>query len=507
MQGRFLRILRIILKFLRACVKISKELQFCNRIVSFVLLFFCLKKSKENRGERMFNDTIAAISTARGKGGVAMIRISGPDALCVLDRVFLGKGKVSEPRKCYYGSLVRDGEIIDDVTATYFKAPASYTGEDVCEICCHGGLYVTQAVLEAVLSSGARMAGAGEFTKRAYINGKLTLSRAEAVGLVIDATNDAQLRLSSSLQRGTLSKRLEELKGEVLGLLARAYVIVDYPDEELPELEREEMSEALQKIRASLEALKKTERASRAVCEGIVSAIVGRPNAGKSSLYNLLSGEELAIVTDIAGTTRDVIEHTVSVGDVTLRLADTAGIRDTADTVEKIGVDRARARLNDAELVLCVFDAGEVENNEDALILSLASEKSAIAIINKTDAERKMSQEFEAQIKAKIPRVVYMSTKSGEGLDDLARELSSMYALDEINLSSDAIILGARQASSVGVALSRLDEASELLKMGQSPDIVCFALEGALGALDEIDARAISEQIVDQIFSRFCVGK
>ena len=458
----------------------------------------------------MFNDTISAISTAKGKGGVAMIRISGADALSILKRVFLpfGKGECPfEPRKCYYVRIIRDGVSIDDVTATYFKAPASYTGEDVCEICCHGGLYVTQAVLEVVLSNGARMANAGEFTRRAYINGKLTLTRAEAVGLVIDATNDAQLRLSASLQRGTLTKKLDALKGEYLDLIARAYVVVDYPDEELPQLERDEMRERLEKILFELEKLKTSHRASRAVCEGITTAIVGRPNAGKSSLYNALSGEDLAIVTDIAGTTRDVIEHSVSVGDVTLRLFDTAGIRETLDTVEKIGVDRAKQKLDEAELVLCVFDASEAENDEDALILSLAQDKSVIAIINKTDAERGMSEAFEKQIKEKISRVIYMSVRDGQGLDELARTLAQMYALDEISLSNDAVILGARQASSVKLALEKTSEAMALLRIGESPDIVCFALEEALASIEQIDARGISEQIVDQIFSRFCVGK
>lgn len=454
----------------------------------------------------MFNDTIAAISTARGKGGVAMIRISGEGALDVLRASFTTPREVV-PRKCYYGSVMRDGVEIDDATATYFKAPASYTGEDVCEICCHGGLYVTQAVLETVLSNGARLAGAGEFTKRAYINGKLTLSRAEAVGQVIDAANDAQLRLSSAARRGALSSRLEKIKGDMLSLIARAYVIVDYPDEDLPQIERDEMAELLNDIYTELEKLKKTFRASRAVCEGITTAIVGRPNAGKSSLYNAISGEELAIVTDIAGTTRDVIEHTVSVGDVTLRLADTAGIRDTSDVVERLGVERARQKIRDSELVLCVFDASEVENDEDEQILNDAAERSAIAIINKTDAQRKMSDSFERQIREKISRVVTISAKSGEGIDTLGRVLAEMYALDEIDLSSDAVISNARQMSSLLVALDNISQARELLKSGESADIVCFSLESALASLEEIDARAVSEQIVNQIFSRFCVGK
>lgn len=459
----------------------------------------------------MLSDTISAVSTARGKGGVAVIRISGQGALEIIERIFvLPSGRTlenPEPRKCYYGSIMRDGVELDDVVLTYFKAPASYTGEDVCEISCHGGLYVTQAIFEATLSAGARSAGAGEFTRRAYINGKLSLTRAEAVGQVIDATNDAQLRLSSNARRGALSNKLDSIRELLLDLLSRAYVIVDYPDEELPDLERAQMKERIDQIHAHLSALKKSYRASRAVLEGIKCAIVGRPNAGKSSLYNALSGEELAIVTDIAGTTRDVIEHTVSVGDVTLRLCDTAGIRETSDAVEKIGVERARARLDESELVLAVFDSSENENSEDAEILDSIKGRSAIAIINKSDAKRKMSDAFEKRIREEIPRVVSLSAKNGEGIEALARQLSEMFALDEINISSDALVTNARQASALGIALDKVSEASELLKLGESPDIVCFALEKALASLDEIDARGASEAIVNTIFSRFCVGK
>lgn len=456
------------------------------------------------------NETICAISTARGKGGVAVIRISGESALEVLKRSFVLFSKKDfepEPRKCYYGSIIRDGVEIDDVTVTYFKAPASYTGEDVCEICCHGGTYVTSAVLEVALSNGARLAEAGEFTKRAYINGKLTLSKAEAVGQIIDAQTDAQLRLSSAQRRGTLSARLDKIKGIMLDLIARAYVVVDYPDEDLPSVERCDMAEKLDKVREELQALKGTYRTGLAVCEGVKTVIVGKPNVGKSSLYNALCGEELAIVTDIAGTTRDVIEHTVSVGDVTLRLADTAGIRETSDVVEKIGVERALERFDEATLVLCVFDASEREDERDTALFEKIKGKTAIAIINKTDKEKRLSAEFEAQIKESFSRVVYLSARTDEGTSALGGVLNEMYNLDELDLSSDAIISNARQASSVNNALDIVSEACAFLDMGQSPDIVCFALERALASLEEIDARGISEEIVNQIFSRFCVGK
>ncbi|MBQ8343878.1 MAG: tRNA uridine-5-carboxymethylaminomethyl(34) synthesis GTPase MnmE [Clostridia bacterium] len=459
----------------------------------------------------MRNDTVAAISTARGKGGVAMIRITGDNALSIVKGMFtLISGKeLSDPtpRKCYYGNILRDGIIIDDATLTYFKAPHSYTGEDVVEICCHGGLYVTQAVLETVLSCGAKMAEAGEFTRRAYINGKLTLSRAEAVGQVIDATNDAQLRLSTSGARGTLSKKLAYIRELMLDLITRSYATIDYPDEDIEDNERDEMSLTLSNVLSHLERLKSTYRASRAVSEGIRTAIVGKPNAGKSSLYNALSGEELAIVTDIAGTTRDVIEHTALVGDVTLRLADTAGIRETTDTVEKIGVSRAKEKIESSELVLCVFDLSDKENKEDYELIRSMEGKSAVAVLNKGDKKRAVSDEFLSHINAKFPYVCEISAKNESGLDNLARVLNTMYELDKIDISNDAVIANARQMSSLSLALDKVKEAKCALDFGETNDIVCFSLESALSELDMIDARATSEEIVSEIFSRFCVGK
>ena len=455
----------------------------------------------------MLNDTIAAISTAHGKGGVAMIRISGENALEVCKRVVRTKANSIEPRKCYYGEILRQGEVIDDGIMTYYKAPHSFTGEDVCEICCHGGIYVTEAVLQSVLSCGARMAEAGEFTRRAYINGRLTLTRAEAIGNVIDAKTDSQLRLSSSTARGALSRKLSAIREEMLKLISHAYACVDYPDEDIEESTREEMESSLAYVKSELTRLKGSYKAGRAISEGIKTAIIGKPNAGKSSLYNMLLGEELAIVTDIAGTTRDIIEHTVSVGGVTLNLADTAGIRSTDDTVEKIGVERAREKIDTSELLLLVFDSSLKETDEDAFILECAKGKACIGIINKTDTEPQISPEFEEKIKQECSKTVYLSTKNFSGEEELARAVTELYDLGSINISSDAIISNARAHASVSLSLDAVEEAFEALDFGQTPDIVLFALERALGELDMIDARGVGEEIVNAIFSRFCVGK
>lgn len=455
----------------------------------------------------MLNKTVAAISTARGKGGVAIIRISGDDALDIALRVVRTKTKKIEPRRCYYGEILRDGDIIDDGILTYFKAPHSFTGEDVCEICCHGGTYVTGAVLESVLSLGAELAGAGEFTKRAYINGKLTLSRAEAIGNVIDAKTDAQLRLSSSQARGALSSRIEIIREQMLSVIAHAYAVVDYPDEDIEDSTTQEISNALCAVISELESLKRSYRAGRAVCEGIKTAIIGKPNAGKSSLYNMLMHEDLAIVTDVAGTTRDIIEHTASLGGVTLNLADTAGIRQSDDTVERIGIERARTKVEGSELLFCVFDQSTKETEEDEEILALAKDKCAIAIINKTDTSPAISQEFIQKIKEICRETVYVSAKSLKGYRELEKTVSDLYDLGAIDLSNDGIISNARQFSSVSLALDEALCAKEALDLGQTPDIVLFTLEKALADLDMIDAKGASEEIVNTIFSRFCVGK
>ncbi|MBQ7226313.1 MAG: tRNA uridine-5-carboxymethylaminomethyl(34) synthesis GTPase MnmE [Clostridia bacterium] len=455
----------------------------------------------------MLNETIAAISTARGKGGVAIIRISGDSALEIARQVVRAKPTVIEPRKCYYGEILRDGDIIDDGILTYFKAPHSFTGEDVCEICCHGGIYVTQAVLESVLSKGAKMASAGEFTRRAYINGKLTLSRAEAIGNVIDAATDSQLRLSSSQARGTLSAKITEVRKRMLDLIAHAYATVDYPDEDIEDVARGDMASALDFVISELNSLKRSYRAGRAVCEGIKTAIIGKPNAGKSSLYNMLLQENLAIVTDIAGTTRDVIEHTVSLGGATLNLADTAGIRESLDTVEKIGIERAKEKVATSELLFCVFDQSAKETKEDYEILDLARGKNAIAVINKTDTPRAISKEFLEKIGTLCLKTVYISAKNQEGYNELAATVNELYELGAIDLSHDAVISNARQFSAVSLALDEAEEAKGALTFGQTPDIVLFALEKSLSALDIIDAREASEEIVSSIFSKFCVGK
>ena len=334
--------------------------------------------------------TVTAISTPPGKGGVAVIRVSGDDALAVAEKCFVPKNKKplsAQARRAVYGNILLDGEIIDDGLLLYFPAPASYTGEDVIELSCHGGPLLTGMVLEATLKAGAVPAPAGEFTRRAYLAGKLSLSDAEAVGLAIDAVTRAQVRLSASDSRDRLRDAIGEIHDRLIALLSSLYAGIDYPDEDLADLSPNEVAEGVKAILADLTKLRDTYRTGRAISVGLPAVIAGKPNVGKSAVFNRLLGEDAAIVTEIPGTTRDVLEHPLSVGRALLRLADTAGLRDTADPVETIGVDRAKKRIGEADVLLLVFDTSRPLEAEDRELLAQAKDFSGVAalLLNKRD--------------------------------------------------------------------------------------------------------------------------
>lgn len=315
------------------------------------------------------------------------------------------------------------------------------------------------------------------------------------------------MRLSSSQARGVLSNKISAVREKIISLITRSYATIDYPDEDITDNTREEMVDTLTSVYKDVLSLKKSYKAGRAVSDGIKTAIIGKPNAGKSSLYNLLLGEDVAIVTDIAGTTRDIIENTASIGGVTLNIADTAGIHDTSDVVEKIGVERAKSKIESSELLLCVFDSSTPETEEDVFIIDSIGDKTAIAIINKSDTENKLSSDFENKIKSAFENVVYLSAKDMDSREKLSQIIKNMYELGSIDISNDAVISSARQFSAVSLSLESITQAKEALEFGETPDIICFTLEKALSELDMIDARETSEEIVNEIFSRFCVGK
>ena len=462
----------------------------------------------------MLGDTVAAVSTPRGKGGVALIRISGADAIAIACRAFCPKnGKpLSEarPRTVVYGTILSpdaDGEWrpIDDGIATVFRAPSSFTGEDTVEIACHGGLLLTETVLTAILAAGARPAEAGEFTRRAFLNGKLGLSAAEALGNMLEASTREQLTLAHSGMQGRVEGACEEIYSALCTVLASIYAKIDYPDEDLADLSREEIEMALIGCEASLEGLVKTYRTGHAIAEGIPTVICGRPNVGKSSLYNRIVGRDAAIVTEIEGTTRDVLTETASLGRVTLRLFDTAGLHETDDPVERIGIARAERALEEAELVLAVFDGSRALTDGDRALAERLknTDTTVIALINQTDRGNNAVDE----IAALFAHTVSISAKTGDGMDRLSALVERLFVDGEIDCRRDAVLANARQHASALSALEAVRRAVRVLREGYPIDLCCTDAEAAMSSLCEVDGRQVNEDIVGEIFSKFCVGK
>lgn len=451
------------------------------------------------------SDTIAAVSTPRGKGGVALIRISGADALGIALKVFVPFGKKTldaNPRMQIYGSFVAEGAQFDDGLACCFKAPNSFTGEDVVELCCHGGSYCTQKLLSACLAAGARYAMPGEFTKRAFINGKLSLTEAEAIGNIIDARTDAALRISLLQSRGALSQKLKQIYDDLSLTAASAYAYIDYPTEDLAELTSEQMLQKLHSVRKTLFDLCSTHRYGTAISDGIKTAIVGKPNVGKSSVLNRLAGEERAIVTPVAGTTRDIVTSSVKIGDIILELSDTAGIRQSDDMIEAIGVKKSIQAINDAELILAVFDASSELTDADREIMAYIDSANAgdrvIALINKSDISSR-------DIDLPYQRQVVYSARTGEGDAELKTQIYDFVGACDVD--NTEIIMGARQYAASSKALCEIEEAIDALNSGFTTDIALMNIESAMQQLGEMDGREVSQKIVDDIFSHFCVGK
>lgn len=456
-------------------------------------------------------DTITAISTPRGVGGVALIRISGADAVNVASRVFFpasGRNLTEIPHStAVYGRIREQKTEIDDGIATVFYAPRSFTGENTVEITCHGGVYVTGRVLSAVIGAGARPALPGEFTRRAFLSGKLSLSEAEAVGDLLYAKTEGQMLLSGSASSSRLSDKVEKISRSLTSLIARVSVTIDYPEEDLSDIGDDELRDGISEISRAVGELVASYKTGRAVSEGINAVITGRPNAGKSTLYNLLLGEDAAIVTDIAGTTRDTLTSEVAAGKVLLRLSDTAGIRRTDDVIESIGVDRAREKAASAELLIALFDATSAPTEEDREIAS-AGGKVKIAIINKTDAAvEKYVAEYENIAHESGADVIFASLRNGEGREKLIGLIESAFTDPSFELGRDAVIANARQAAEARAASESLDSALTALDAGLPVDIVSGELESALSALMRLDGREVTDTVIGEIFAKFCVGK
>ena len=453
-----------------------------------------------------FDNTVAALSTPYGRGAIAMIRMTGADALKIASSVFRPKnGKVLSDipsARAVYGEFIYEGDVIDDGVAVIYRAPKSYTGEDMAELCCHGGMLVSSVVLRSLIDAGAAYAEGGEFTKRAFINGKLRLTSAEAVMDIIDAESVGALKLAGGANRGLLSAEAESIYSELKHLIASAYAYIDYPDEDMTDVSVNELKERITSLIARAQELKDSYKTGSAVCEGVRTVICGVPNVGKSSLLNMLTGEQTAIVTEIPGTTRDVVTGSVLCGQVRLKLADTAGIRETDDTVEGIGVAKAKETLSKAQLVLAVFDGSKTPDAEEkALIEELKKlDCPVIAVINKSDI---CGGEVYDGI---FEHTVHISAKNGDGKNEIEKLAQELFTGGFIDYGKPHIING-RQYSQIVRFSDHCRSALDTLESGQTQDIACFDLEEALSAVAGLDGLEVKDDIINEIFSKFCVGK
>lgn len=450
--------------------------------------------------------TIAAISTAPGIGGIGIIRMSGKECFKILDKIFEPVNNTD--KKGYtikYGKIVDNGTIIDEVLVSYFLAPKSYTTENMCEINSHGGMIVMKQILDLCLKNGAELAEAGEFTKRAFLNGRIDLTQAEAVIDVINSKTDKEARASMNQLEGNLSKRISEIRQDLISGMADIEVSIDYPEYDVEEMTNSQILELLCRNKDRLDKLEKTFSNGKILREGVKTAIIGRPNAGKSSLLNLLLNEERAIVTEIEGTTRDTIEEYISLEGIPFKIIDTAGIRETEDTVEKIGVKKAMEIAQNSDLIIAIFDISKRITDEDKKILEILKEKNAIIILNKIDITKEcVDKEIFKKINKKI---VTMSAKTQEGVPELLETMVKMVSNEEIQSDGELLAINARHKSLISKAKSALEKSIETINAGMPLDVIAIYIKDILEELGKITGESVTDDIISEIFSKFCLGK
>lgn len=450
--------------------------------------------------------TICAISTPQGAGGISVIRISGENAISVAERVFVpfGGKMVSEMagHTCAYGKVVSGGEIIDDALLTVFIAPRSFTGEDTAEISCHGGIYVTKRVLRACLDNGAELASAGEFTKRAFLNGKLSLTQAESVIETIRASGEQTLRSANLTREGRLFAKIKSVCDSLVYLLSQLAAWNDYPDEDIPAVEESAINGTISHSLSVLGEILRNYDRGRIFRHGIDTAIVGRPNVGKSTLMNMLLGYDRSIVTSVAGTTRDIVEESAVVAGVTLKLSDTAGIHETGDEVEKIGVSLAREKLQNSDLVLCVLDGSQPLNADDKELLATLPPRKTVVLLNKSDLG---ACDFSAELSG-FEYVVKICAKNSEGLGGIENALDKIFRINSFDEGA-SLFANERQKACAQSAFDYLTQASEALSFGETLDAVTIMIDKATSSLLELTGEKVTEAVVDKVFESFCVGK
>ena len=456
-------------------------------------------------------DTICAIATPIGEGGVAIIRISGEKSLEIADKIFVGKNKKDlKDMKTYtmrYGNIVDidTEEIIDDVILSYMKAPRSYTGENVIEVNCHGGVVATNRVLNQIVKAGARLAEPGEFTKRAFLNGRIDLSQAEATMDIIKAKTELSMKSAIMQSRGALSKEIGELRKYLLNVLALIEYAVDFTEDDEDIVDDNlvaQIKDGINKTLSRINSLLKNADEGKIIRDGLNLVIVGKPNVGKSSLLNSLLREKRAIVTDIPGTTRDIIEEYINLDGIPIRITDTAGIRDTEDTVEKIGVERSKEKIEEADLVILMLDTSRELDDEDKVIIDSLRDKKYLALLNKVDLECKLSKEFIDSLDRKIE----ISAKTGFGIENLKEEIKNLFFNGEID-SESLIISNTRHKQALYRSLENCNLALEKLNLNEYLDLISIYVTSAMKALGEITGDELEEDLLNKIFSEFCVGK
>lgn len=453
--------------------------------------------------------TIAAISTAPGNAGIGIIRLSGDDCFKILQKIFKpkNKGKI-KGYTIKYGNIVKseNDEIIDEVLVSYFVAPKSYTKENMCEINSHGGIVVENQILEECLKNGAVLAEPGEFTKRAFMNGRIDLSQAEAVIDIINSKTEKEMMVAQRHLEGSLSKKIKDIQGEILNLMADIEASIDYPEYDIEETTNKKINDTLNSVEEKLLKLKNSFENGKILKEGIKTAIIGKPNVGKSSLLNLILGENRAIVSDIEGTTRDTIEEYINIKGIPLKIVDTAGIRKTNDEVEKIGVERSINNISNAELIIALFDDSRAFDDQDQKILDLIEGKKTIILINKIDLGKNLIKENEKLKKFKN-NIIEFSTINETGLDKLDNKIEELFKLNELDCENTEIITNNRHKQQILYAIEDVAKGRESLETHMPVDITAICLKDILERLAEITGENVSEDIINEIFKKFCLGK
>ena len=459
-------------------------------------------------------ETIAAISTAMGNGGIGIIRMSGKESFEILNKIFINSKnkKINiDNIKGYtmqYGYIInsKTGEKIDEVLVSFFKNPKSYTREDMCEINSHGGMIVEKQILEQCIENGAILAEPGEFTKRAFLNGRIDLSQAESIMDLINSKTDKEAKASINQLEGELSTKIKEIKGDLLDLMADIEASIDYPEYDIEETTNEKALNKLDNVTNKLVELKNSFNKGKILKEGIKTAIIGRPNAGKSSLLNKILKEERAIVSEIEGTTRDTIEEYININGIPLKIIDTAGIRDTSDKIEKIGVEKAINVLNDAELILAIFDNTKDLEKEDIDILNLIKNKNSIILLNKTDL-KESNLENNSELLNTNKKIIKISAKEGNGINDLYKEIENIFQINDLETGKEIIITNIRHKNQIEYAIKSLNNAKDAINNNMPIDIISISIKQCLEDLSKITGENVSEDIIKEIFSKFCLGK